>query len=271
MIHTCETCGKKYKNKISLLNHKNRNECDKYNKLQFRCENCPKRYSSKKALLKHMKDKHITKQNDEAIKCSLCNKRFSCQGNLNRHLAKGYCPMIKNNGSKISIVNNNDNSINNDNSVNINNNINIHVDFGKEKLDSWIEEIGHKKLDNCIRNVKELPCNLLEAKHVYAKQNRNIYLPSEEDKYKDLYVFLDGWKKMNTSSVLDKMLANVADDLYDIVENYKKYKLRIGKKLKDELDGVITLIQKDPYLKGPTVNMLLKNKDILNEHFNKTQ
>jgi hypothetical protein len=84
-------------------------------------------------------------------------------------------------------------------------------------------------------------------------------------------IYSNGWKKMNTSLALAKMISAAADDLYDIIQNDKKYKLRISKKLKEALDKKITIIQKDPYLKGPVVNMLLKNKNILCEHFNKTQ
>ena len=275
MLYICETCNKQYKNKISLKNHKNRNECEKYNKLQFKCKNCYKRYSSKKALLKHMKDKHSIEQNVKKKctnhKCPLCNKTFSCKSNLNRHLSKGYCPMIEKNSNNVSVMNNsnNDNSVNINN--NINNNINIHINFGKEKLDDWINEVGNKIIDKCIRNLQELPCNLLEAKHVLAKQNRNIYLESEEDKYKDINIYSDGWKKMNTSSVLAKMIHSCGDDIFDLITNDKKYKLRISKKLKEALDKKITTIQSDEFLKGPVVNMLLKNKNILKEHFDKTQ
>ena len=176
------------------------------------------------------------------------------------------CPGIKNKGT-------NNISITNDNSVNINNNnnINIHINFGNEKLDDWIDKVGNKIIDKCIRNFQGLPCNLLEAKHVLAKQNRNIYLPSDGDKYNDMNIYSDGWKKMNTSLALSKMLAGAADDIYDIIQNDKKYKLRLSKKLKEELDKKITIIQQDPYLKGSVVNMLLKNKNILAEHFNETQ
>ena len=96
-------------------------------------------------------------------------------------------------------------------------------------------------------------------------------MKSEEDKYKDINIFSDGWKKMNTKLALDKMISASADDLYDIIQNDKKYKLRISKKLKEALDKKITTIQSDEFLKGPVVNMLLKNKNILEEHFDKTQ
>jgi hypothetical protein len=257
--------------RASLMNHKNKNICDKYNNLPYKCNHCNKRYAFKKSLLLHKKQKHSSNTNCNEIKCLLCNKKFTRQGSVRRHLSKGQCPMIKSNGHKISVINNN--SINNDNSININNNnnnINININFGKEKLDDWIDKVGKKIIDKCIRNFQGLPCNLLEAKHVLAKQNRNIYLSSEEDKYNDMNIYSDGWKKMNTSLVLSKMLAGAADDIYDIIQNNKKYKLRLSKKLKEELDKKITIIQQDPYLKGSVVNMLLKNKDILSKHFNET-
>ena len=76
---------------------------------------------------------------------------------------------------------------------------------------------------------------------------------------------------MNTSSVLAKMIHSCGDDIFDLITNDKKYKLRISKKLKEALDKKITTIQSDEFLKGPVVNMLLKNKNILKEHFDKTQ
>jgi hypothetical protein len=261
-------CPKEYKKKISLINHKNRNECDKYNNLKFKCTDCNKRYLLKKTLLKHMKEKHSTNKKCKEVKCPLCNKSFICQGNVNRHLKKGQCSLI---GNKSSVtINNNDNSVNIQNNNNIQNNMNITINFGMEKLDDWIEDVGRKMVDRCLRDLNGLPTNLLEAKHVLSKRNMNVYLPSEEDKYKNSLVYSNGWKEMKTSQVLDKMLIGVANDIYDMITNDSKYKLRLSKKLKEALDKKITLIQNDKYLQGPTANMLLKNKEVLSEHYNKT-
>ena len=267
MSYECNICHKKFKKNIYLRNHINKNICEKYNKLPYGCNHCEKRYSLKRTLSIHLKSKHNNKnsENNKNIKCTLCYKDFSSKSNLNKHLALARCHMIKNKASNISITNNNDNSIN------IQNNINIKINFGREKLDDWIDIVGNKIINKCIRNLQGLPSNLLEAKHVLVKQNRNIYLPSEEDKYKDINIFSDGWKQLSTSLILDKMLVNISNDIYDIIQNDKKYKLRLSKKLKDELDKKITVIQKDPYQKGPVINMLLKNKDVLSEHFNETQ
>jgi hypothetical protein len=148
--------------------------------------------------------------------------------------------------------------------------MNITINFGMEKLDDWIEDVGRKMVDRCLRDLNGLPINLLEAKHVLSKQNKNVYLPSEEDKYKNSLVYSNGWKEMKTSQVLDKMLMGVANDIYDMITNDSKYKLRLSKKLKEALDKKITRIQNDKYLQGPTANMLLKNKETLSEHYNKT-
>ena len=275
MPYECNVCHKIFKKNVYLKIHKNKNICEKYNNLQHICKHCGKRYFSKKTLLTHINKKHdkktCGKNTDDINKCSLCNKSFSSKSNLNKHLSHMRCPMMKGTKGGVSIVNNNnniDNSVNIQN--NINNNINITIDFGKEKLDDWIEDVGRKIVDKCLRDLNGLPINLLEAKHILAKRNMNVYLPSEKDKYKNSLVYSNGWKEMKTSQVIDKMLINVANDIYDMVTNNEKYKLRLSKKLKEELDKKISVIQSDKYLQGPTANMLLKNKKLLSEHYNKT-
>ena len=86
-----------------------------------------------------------------------------------------------------------------------------------------------------------------------------------------MFIYSNGWKKMKTSLVLDKMLVNISNDIYDIINNDEKYKLRLSKKLKKELDKKMTTIQTDNFLKGPVVNLLLKNKEVLSDNFNETQ
>jgi uncharacterized C2H2 Zn-finger protein len=278
-MHKCSKCHKEFKRKIYLKYHIEKNICDKYNQLPFGCDFCDKRYSLKKTLAQHVKNKHSSdnsKPQPKKVKCPMCNKTFSRSDNMKRHQNKGYCPMIKN-GKNVSITNNNtnniDNSVNdnsvNDNSVNIQNNITIN--FGKEKLDDWINEVGRSTIDKCLRDINAIPTNLLEAKHVLAKKNRNVYIPSDEHKYKDSYVYLNGWIEMKTSLMLTKMLIGVADDIYDIISNNFKYGLRLSKKLKEALDEKITAIQNDKFLQGPAANMLLKHKEALEKHFNESR
>ena len=228
--------------------------------------------------MSHIKSKHIDmnykinnkETNNKSLKCPLCKKPFSCQGNINRHLSLFQCSMLKGNKGNIIINTHNDNSVNIHNNNNIQNNMNIIIDFGKEKLDDWIDDVGRKIVDKCLRDLNGLPINLLEAKHLLSKRNMNVYLPSEEDKYNNSLVYSNGWKEMKTSQVIDKMLINVANDIYDMITNNEKYKLRLSKKLKEKLDKKITTIQNDKFLQGPTANMLLKNKEILSDHYNKT-
>lgn len=273
MSKKCEKCGRFFSRKYTLLEHIKKNICEKYNNLEFKCTKCPKSYSKKKLLLNHIKNKHNNKQDDKKIKCSLCEKSFSNQGNLNKHLANLRCKFLKNDSVKnVSINNNSNNNNNNDNSVNINNNnINININFGKEKLDDWFYEVGKSVIEDCIRDIDKIPINLLEAKHVISKKNRNIYLPKEEDKYKYMFIYDNGWKKIKTTKILQKMLGLSGDDLFDLIQNHKKYKLRLSKKSKKDLDKKITDINKDKFLQGPLANMLLKNKEILKDNFNKTR
>ena len=49
-----------------------------------------------------------------------------------------------------------------------------------------------------------------------------------------------------------------------------KYKLRLSKKIRKELDNKISVIHKDKSYRGPVVNMLLKNKEILSNNVNKS-
>jgi hypothetical protein len=269
-MHTCNECGKQFKRKVYLRNHIQKNICDKYKTMPFECKLCNKRYSLKKTLAQHIKNKHKTRDPKlDVTSCLMCNKKFSSKSNMKRHIKNGQCPIIKGNKGNVSIVNNNDNSVNIHNN-NINNNFNITIDFGKEKLDDWIEDVGRKIVDKCLRDLNGLPINLLEAKHVLSKRNMNVYLPSEEDKYKNSLVYSNGWKEMKTSKMIDKMLIGVANDIYDMITNDTKYKLRLSKKLKEELDKKISVIQSNKYLQGPTANMLLKNRELLGEHYNKT-
>lgn len=272
MSHECNICKKKFKKKICLTNHIKKNICEKYNNLLFECKFCNKKYTSNRTLLNHIKNKH-NDENSKKVKCSLCEKSFSCKSSLNRHLANLRCKFLKNNSAKnISINSNNNNNNNNDNSVNINNiNINININFGKEKLDDWFYEVGKSVIEDCIRDIDKIPINLLEAKHIISKKNRNIYLPKEEDKYKYMLIYNDGWKKIKTTKILQKMLGLSGDDLFDLIHNHKKYKLRLSKKSKKDLDKKITDINKDKFLQGPLANMLLKNKEILKDNFNKTR
>lgn len=266
MEFKCDKCYKEFKKQKYLMKHLKKNICDKYNSLPYACEYCNKKYSLKRTLSTHIREKHFIKfdkNNNNKLQCKLCKKVFSGQGNLNKHLLLKRCSKIKDSKTtNISITNN---------SVNINNTININIDFGRERLDDWINDVGKSMIDKCIRNFNGLPGNLIEAKHIMVKQNRNIYLPSDEDKYKDMYIYSNGWKKMKTSLVLDKMLVNISNDIYDIINNDEKYKLRLSKKLKKELDKKMTTIQTDNFLKGPVANLLLKNKEVLNENFNETQ
>ena len=269
MPFKCEKCNKEFKRKKYLMNHINKNICDKYNNLPYTCEYCNKKYLLKRTLSAHIREKHYEqfqekkKGSKNKFSCQLCKKVFSNQSNLNKHLLLNRCTKVKNGKTtNISITNN---------SVNINNTININIDFGRERLDDWINDVGKQIVNKCIRNLNALPGNLIEAKHIMVKQNRNIYLPSDEDKYKDMYIYSNGWKKMKTSLVLDKMLVNISNDIYDIINNDEKYKLRLSKKLKKELDKKMTTIQTDNFLKGPVVNLLLKNREILSDNFNETQ
>jgi len=290
MVHKCDECPKEFKKKVSLLRHKERNECNKYNNLAFDCSECNKRYAFKKTLVKHMKDKHNKKEfkkenvnkidfskndTDNKFVCHACNKTFSTKGNAKRHITQRRCPKLKDSEKKASVINNttNNNTTNNinDNSINDSyNTYNIQINnFNEEKLDDWIKSVSKEKIVECLRDLNGLPTNLLEAKHVISKKNRNIYLPSEEAKYKNSLVYSDGWKEMKTSLMLDKMLMNIADDIYDIITNDKKYKFRLSKKLKEELDKKITVIQNDEFLQGPVANMLLKNKEVLHDNYEK--
>ena len=107
MVDIIDICPKQFKKKISLINHKNKNECDKYNKLPFKCSYCNKRYKIKKTLMKHEKNKHIENKNiNKNIKkyeydCMLCNKLFSTKSNLTKHLLKKRCPKLKNSSMSI--------------------------------------------------------------------------------------------------------------------------------------------------------------------------
>ena len=272
MTHECSKCHKQFKKKSYLIKHQNKNICDKYNKLPFSCTQCNKKYTSNRTLMNHIKSKHSDIEKKCAkFECSLCNQIFKYKCSLNKHILESRCPMIKGNKGNIIINTHNDNSVNIHNNNNIQNNMNITINFGMEKLDDWIDDVGRKIVDKCLRDLNGLPINLLEAKHILSKRNMNVYLPSEEDKYKNSLVYSDGWKEMKTSQVLDKMLMGVANDIYDMITNNEKYKLRLSKKLKGELDKKITTIQNDKFLQGPTANMLLKNKDVLGEHYNKTK
>ena len=272
MSHECSNCHKIFSRKSTLENHIKKNICEKYNNLPYKCSYCHNKYASKKSLLLHESKKHIKeniKVKCKEVKCPLCKKIFSNQGNVNKHILESRCPMVK--GNKGNIIINNDNSVNIQNNNNIQNNMNITINFGMEKLDDWIDDVGRKIVDKCLRDLNGLPINLLEAKHILSKRNMNVYLPSEEDKYNNSLVYSDGWKEMKTSQVIDKMLINVANDIYDMITNNEKYKLRLSKKLKEKLDKKITTIQNDKFLQGPTANMLLKNKEVLGEHYDKTK
>jgi hypothetical protein len=281
MVHKCDTCPKEFKKKISLLRHKEKNECEKYKKLPYGCTHCGKRYALKRTLAIHIKDKHKCqkeKVKTEEFKCYLCNRSFSTKSNLTKHVTKRRCPKLKDSGNNTSVINNTtNNTTNNNNTTNIgrdqiNNTINIQINnFNEEKLEDWIKTVSKEKISECLRDLNGLPINLLEVKHVLAKKNRNIYLPSEEDKYKNINVYNNGWKEMKTSFVLGRMLSNIADDIYDIISNASKFKVRMSKKLKKDLDEKITFIQNNKYLQGPTANMLLKNKEVLHDTFEKSE
>ena len=47
MPFKCEKCNKEFKRKKYLMNHINKNICDKYKNLPYSCEYCNKKYSLK--------------------------------------------------------------------------------------------------------------------------------------------------------------------------------------------------------------------------------
>ena len=116
MSHECNTCHKTFTRKASLINHKNKNICDEYNKLPYKCTHCSKKYLSQKSLSVHERNKHSLNNNKKynekkKIKCLLCNNKFSRNSNLKKHLSLHRCPGLKNKGTNkstnnISITNN---------------------------------------------------------------------------------------------------------------------------------------------------------------------
>ncbi|XP_061725965.1 gastrula zinc finger protein XlCGF57.1-like [Cydia pomonella] len=76
--NTCDICGKRFKLKTALANHKRQHKEDRY-----KCEECNQQFKFKCHLDIHSKDSH------EGIKpynCNICNKRFAHRRGLYRHV-----------------------------------------------------------------------------------------------------------------------------------------------------------------------------------------
>lgn len=109
---TCEDCGKSFRLKVYLKNHKNiihgpgkpfkcdvcgssfndqlslRNHLRKHKNMEeFKCKVCGKQCACKSKLLRHMgchKDGKMKKK--KSYTCEVCGKQSSCQGNLDKHM-----------------------------------------------------------------------------------------------------------------------------------------------------------------------------------------
>ncbi|XP_014229208.1 zinc finger protein 182-like [Trichogramma pretiosum] len=91
IIHTCDSCGKTFKRKSSLMNHI---DFVHQNINHHKCDRCPKEFSSKGGLNLHISTKghlrvHINikhMSNGKLFKCDQCEKSFNYKFRLTFHI-----------------------------------------------------------------------------------------------------------------------------------------------------------------------------------------
>jgi hypothetical protein len=128
------------------------------------------------------------------------------------------------------------------NSKQLNQHFNITVNtFGNEDL----SHITHKDWNNIIKqNINAIP-ELTKKIYIDEQKNHNVYITSPKDGYCKVYT-PDGWKYKGTKNILNEIIENGADRIYDYMEsdpnkakkNYEKMS-RVIDKLEDENSFIV--------------------------------
>lgn len=210
---------------------------------------------------------------DMIYKCEGCCKKFNKKNNYYRH-RKSYCPVLKDeykelksfkkkldntyrqmrqehiDNSNSSIQNNNklENSLNNYNTKAHNYQLkqNTQDVYNKNEFNITINEYGKEDVSSVSQSewkqiVKKLYCalpDLVKKVHFDIETNRNVYVPNIREKYAMVWKN-DNWEMMDIREVLEELLVNNTDRLYEFLEENEGY---IGDSLSTKMNSIIEKI-----------------------------
>ena len=271
----CNNCGKEFKYKKNYKYHTNNDVCRKNSK--YKCKLCSLYYKNKFSLKEHLIEKHNVDENkiDNNIEinsnyvndtvCKECGKSFFNISNLNKHR------LINCKVNKTQIINNGDNSVvNNNGTINYNtnntnnyNNVNFNLNnFGEEKVDeSGLIELIRK---TNIFNINDLFTRYIAMKHIKCPENRNLLIKHRYGG--QIYVFKGFWKKAEKDDTFHEIKIATIDDINDCISNNKELSNPV---INNELDKLEYTTSKK--FQKNINDILYKNKEVLNETYEKTK
>jgi hypothetical protein len=214
--YSCETCKAEFDFIAHFQDHiASPTACEKFLNKAYDCDHCDKKFTSDKAKKYHMKK--TCKKNPLLHEIEKIKKELEESKNKIEQLEKQNKNNITNN-----IANNIATNSNNTNNTNIQNNTinqNIIIDFGNEDI-SLLEfkekmSIIKKCYDSIVECIRLTHCNdrLPEQKNIKLSNLRSAFAQKMND---------GKFEAISMDELLEDTIFNRADDVRNILEEYKK-------------------------------------------------
>lgn len=226
-------------------------ELDDINKTKdlYKCEGCRKTFNKKNNYYRHRKSY-----------CPVLKDEYYELKDFKKNLDNKYRQMRQEHIEKNNVINQNtnnpqqvqntklENSLNNYNTKAHNYQLkqNTQDIYNKNEFNITINEYGKEDVSSVLQSewkqiVKKLYCalpDLVKKVHFDIETNRNVYVPNIREKY--AMVWKNGnWEMMDIREVLDDLLVNNTDRIYEFLEENEGY---IGDSLHTKMNSIIEKI-----------------------------
>lgn len=271
-LYKCEGCCKTFNQKNNYYRHR-----------KFYCPVLKDEYKALRSYKKKLDDKY-RKMKQEHI----ANKE-------KEELYKGYrtepvyskADMIEQNEIFINDTSNHsqntqnnklENSMNSYNAQNLQLKQNTHDVFNKNEFNITINEYGKEDVSGVSQYewkqiVKKLYCalpDLVKKVHFDIETNRNVYVPNIREKYALVWKNKK-WEMMDIREVLDDLLVNNTDRIYEFLEENESF---IGGSLHSKMNNIIERINDDEKLQKKYQDkiklMLINNRGVVKKSYEDT-
>ena len=250
----------------------------------YKCEGCRKIFNQKNNYYRHRKF-HCPVLKDEykalrSFKKKLDSKyRQMKQEHIERK--KEYIEQNKitindtSNNSQNTQTNNLENSLNSYNAQNLQLKQNTHDIFNKNEFNITINEYGKEDVSSVSQSewkqiVKKLYCalpDLVKKVHFDIETNRNVYVPNIREKHAMVWKN-NKWELMDISEVLDDLLVNNTDRIYEFLEENEGF---IGGSLHAKMSNLIEKINNNEKLQKKYQDqiklMLINNRSVVKKSY----
>lgn len=236
-LYKCEGCYKIFNKKNNYYRHR-----------KSYCPILKGEYREFKSFKKKLDNKYRKMKQEHIEKSEINNNGFM---NETEELKNGKFNDIFNNENNTQtnqVQNNLENSLNNYNTKAHNFQLkqNTHDIFNKNEFNITINEYGKEDVSSVSQSewkqiVKKLYCalpDLVKKVHFDIETNRNVYVPNIREKYAMVWKN-DNWEMMDIRDVLDDLLVNNTDRIYEFLEENESF---IGDSLHAKMNNVIEKI-----------------------------